>query len=195
MIPRPVRNLLCPGRAVCVERDVLGPLRVMAPCMAMGEACGVASAQIARNRISAAELNVSSLRDRLREVGAMVDRQAFALDFTAPRPFNPTSPTHAHTKFSCGHTALGHCGAPVPDGDGQQPRPPTLSVLAPTLKAQLHFGSVEYSYVVTSFLAAYTLGYTSADRCWIASVSRLASWPRCFLVVVGHGRTPLRRAG
>ncbi len=36
----------------------------------------------------------------------------------------------------------------------------TLSVLAPTLKAQLHFGSVEYSYVVTSFLAAYTLGYT-----------------------------------
>ncbi len=76
MIPRPVRNLLCPGRAVCVERDVLGPLRVMAPCMAMGEACGVASAQIARNRISAAELNVSSLRDRLREVGAMVDRQA-----------------------------------------------------------------------------------------------------------------------
>jgi len=36
----------------------------------------------------------------------------------------------------------------------------TLSVLAPTLKAQLHFGSVEYSYVVTAFLAAYTLGYT-----------------------------------
>lgn len=30
MVPRPVRNLLCPGRAVCVERDVLGPLRVMA---------------------------------------------------------------------------------------------------------------------------------------------------------------------
>ena len=36
----------------------------------------------------------------------------------------------------------------------------TLSVLAPTLKEQLHFGSVEYSYVVTAFLAAYTLGYT-----------------------------------
>ncbi len=36
----------------------------------------------------------------------------------------------------------------------------TLSVLAPTLKAQLHFSSVEYSYVVTAFLAAYTLGYT-----------------------------------
>jgi ACS family hexuronate transporter-like MFS transporter len=35
-----------------------------------------------------------------------------------------------------------------------------LSVLAPTLKGQLNFGSVEYSYVVTAFLAAYTLGYT-----------------------------------
>ncbi len=36
----------------------------------------------------------------------------------------------------------------------------TLSVLAPTLKTELGFGSVEYSYVVTAFLAAYTLGYT-----------------------------------
>lgn len=35
-----------------------------------------------------------------------------------------------------------------------------LSVLAPTLKGHLGFGSVEYSYVVTAFLAAYTLGYT-----------------------------------
>ena len=48
MVPRPVTNLLCPGRAVSVERDVLGPLRVMAPCMAMGEACGVAAGQIVR---------------------------------------------------------------------------------------------------------------------------------------------------
>jgi len=36
----------------------------------------------------------------------------------------------------------------------------TLSVLAPTLKGSLGFGSVEYSYIVTAFLAAYTLGYT-----------------------------------
>lgn len=43
MLPNPVRNLICPGRAVNVERDVLGPVRVMAPCMAMGEAAGVAS--------------------------------------------------------------------------------------------------------------------------------------------------------
>ena len=43
MVPRPIRNLICPGRAVSVERQVLGTVRVMAPCMAMGEArrsCG-----------------------------------------------------------------------------------------------------------------------------------------------------------
>jgi hypothetical protein len=76
MVPRPTLNLLCPGRAVCVERDVLGPLRVMAPCMAMGEACGVASAQIVRDGLAAKDVDVPSLRDRLRAVGAQVDRQA-----------------------------------------------------------------------------------------------------------------------
>ena len=76
MVPRPVTNLLCPGRAVSVERDVLGPLRVMAPCMAMGEACGTAAAQIVRDNIAAAEVSASRLRARLREVGAIVDRQA-----------------------------------------------------------------------------------------------------------------------
>ena len=40
----------------------------------------------------------------------------------------------------------------------------TLSVLAPTLKATLGFGAVEYSYVVTSFLVAYTIGYMFAGR-------------------------------
>lgn len=36
----------------------------------------------------------------------------------------------------------------------------TLSVLAPTLRESLNFGAVEYSYIVTGFLIAYTLGYT-----------------------------------
>jgi ACS family hexuronate transporter-like MFS transporter len=40
----------------------------------------------------------------------------------------------------------------------------TLSILAPTLKEKLGFGSVEYSYVVTSFLVAYTIGYIFAGR-------------------------------
>ena len=39
-----------------------------------------------------------------------------------------------------------------------------LSVLAPTLKANLGFGDVEYSYVVSAFLAAYALGYTFCGK-------------------------------
>ena len=39
-----------------------------------------------------------------------------------------------------------------------------LSVLAPTLKADLAFGDVEYSYVVAAFLAAYALGYTFCGK-------------------------------
>lgn len=35
----------------------------------------------------------------------------------------------------------------------------TLSVLAPTLRETLGISAVEYSYIVSSFLAAYTLGY------------------------------------
>src|SRR5688572_14359436 len=36
----------------------------------------------------------------------------------------------------------------------------TLSILAPTLREKLNFGTVEYSYIATSFLVAYTIGYT-----------------------------------
>lgn len=75
MVPRPVLNLLCPGRAVCVERDVLGPLRVMAPCMAMGEACGTAAAQIVREQVSASAVDIVRLKANLRAAGALVDRE------------------------------------------------------------------------------------------------------------------------
>ena len=39
-----------------------------------------------------------------------------------------------------------------------------LSVLAPTLKESLSFGDIEYSYIVASFLAAYTIGYLFCGR-------------------------------
>lgn len=39
-----------------------------------------------------------------------------------------------------------------------------LSVLAPTLRERLGFGPVEYSYIVSAFLAAYTIGYLFCGR-------------------------------
>ena len=65
MQPQKITNLLCPGRAVSVERDVLGPVRVMASCMAMGEAAGVAAAH--------PEFSIEALRGELRRRGGIVD--------------------------------------------------------------------------------------------------------------------------
>lgn len=83
MVPRPIRNLICPGRAVCVERQVLGPVRVMAPCMAMGEASGIAARQVVSAGVSFSHVDVQQLRQRLRGFGAIVDEHA--LPNIAPR--------------------------------------------------------------------------------------------------------------
>jgi ACS family hexuronate transporter-like MFS transporter len=58
----------------------------------------------------------------------------------------------------------------------------TLSVLAPTLREKLGMSAVEYSYVVSAFLAAYTIGYlfagTVIDRVGVkvALAVALAFW-------------------
>ncbi len=73
LVPQPITNLLCPGRAVSVERDVLGPIRVMAPVMAMGEAAGLAAAQAVDCDIHCGDVDVPPLRTALRAQGAIVD--------------------------------------------------------------------------------------------------------------------------
>ena len=57
-----------------------------------------------------------------------------------------------------------------------------LSVLAPTLRATFGFSTVEYSYIVATFLVAYTIGYVFCgaviDRIGVrlAVVAALAVW-------------------
>ena len=72
LVPRPIKNLLCAGRCISAERDVLGPLRVMAPCMAMGEAAGIAASMMG-SRLSNASVDVKAVRRELRKRGAIVD--------------------------------------------------------------------------------------------------------------------------
>ena len=74
MIPQKVDNLICSGRMISVERDVLGPLRVMGPCMGMGEAAGVAAAFVASgNAETFGKVDTESLRARLRERGVILE--------------------------------------------------------------------------------------------------------------------------
>jgi hypothetical protein len=83
MIPKSIDNLICPGRAVSVEGQVLGPVRVMAPCMAMGEAAGMACGQVIENKIAFSEINIKKLKDKLINVGAIVNKEQ--LPYVYPR--------------------------------------------------------------------------------------------------------------
>jgi hypothetical protein len=76
LVPQDIDNLICPGRSVSVEREVLGPLRVMAPVMAMGEAAGLAAAQVVGQSIPFSQVDVLALRAALRKQGAIVDGEA-----------------------------------------------------------------------------------------------------------------------
>ena len=75
LVPRPVTNLVCPGRAISVERDCLGPLREQAPCMAMGEAAGMAAAMVVGQGIAFKHVSTAELRKQLRQNGAIVEMQ------------------------------------------------------------------------------------------------------------------------
>jgi ACS family hexuronate transporter-like MFS transporter len=64
----------------------------------------------------------------------------------------------------------------------------TLSVLAPTLRSHLGFSTVEYSYIITAFLAAYTIGYVFCgaviDRLGVrlAVIVALSAWSMAGIV-------------
>jgi hypothetical protein len=73
MVPAGIDNLITPGRSVSVERDVLGPLRVSAPCFAMGEAAGTAAALAIDSSRAFSAVDVKLLRVELEKQGAVVD--------------------------------------------------------------------------------------------------------------------------
>lgn len=73
LVPRGIDNLICPGRSVSVERQVLGPLRVMAPVMAMGQAAGTAAEQVIRRDMAFREIDTEVLRDQLRREDAIIE--------------------------------------------------------------------------------------------------------------------------
>ncbi len=76
MVPKRIKNLINPGRAVSVEGQVLGPVRVMAPCMAMGEASGMAAEQVVKDGKSFGTIDIHKLREGLRKAGAIIDKSA-----------------------------------------------------------------------------------------------------------------------
>jgi hypothetical protein len=73
MLPQGIDNLICPVRAISVERPMLGPLRVMAPCMAMDEAAGQAAVQVVGDGKLFSQADTAELPQKLAAHGVIVD--------------------------------------------------------------------------------------------------------------------------
>ena len=72
MVPKGVSNLICPGRAINCERVVLGPMRVQAPIMAMGEAAGNAAATAIGGNVAFSSVDTDRLRNELSDSDCIV---------------------------------------------------------------------------------------------------------------------------
>jgi hypothetical protein len=75
LLVRDCRNLLVAGRCFSATHDAHASVRSMAQCMSMGQAAGVAAARAVRDGCMPRDLRVAELRERLRQLGALVDSE------------------------------------------------------------------------------------------------------------------------
>lgn len=69
LVPQKVSNLLVAGRAISATHEAMGAIRVMATCMAMGEAAGRAAKISVRGNRAPADIDVQDLRRQQLERG------------------------------------------------------------------------------------------------------------------------------
>lgn len=70
LIPLNVKNLIVAGRSISATHEAMSAIRVMAPCMAMGEAAGRAAKIAVREGIPVSEIEVRKLQNELISTGA-----------------------------------------------------------------------------------------------------------------------------
>ena len=70
LVPKNVESLLVAGRSISTTHEAMGAIRVMATCMAMGEAAGRAARMALRAGVEPAHIDVQKLRQELRDNGA-----------------------------------------------------------------------------------------------------------------------------
>lgn len=70
LVPQKVKNLLVAGRCISTTHEAMSAIRVMAPCMAMGEAAGRAAKMAIKDSVQPADINVRKLQRELIEKGA-----------------------------------------------------------------------------------------------------------------------------
>ncbi len=72
LVPENSENLITAGRCVCADTPAFGSIRVMATCMAMGQAAGTAAAISVKNNCSMSKMDTELLVKKLAEQGAIV---------------------------------------------------------------------------------------------------------------------------
>jgi hypothetical protein len=73
LIPEKIENLIVAGRCISTTHEAMSAIRVMAPCMAMGEAAGRAAKMAVRKNILPSQVNVAALQAELLEKGAYLN--------------------------------------------------------------------------------------------------------------------------
>ncbi len=73
LIPEKIENLIVAGRCISSTHEAMSAIRVMAPCMAMGEAAGRAAKLSVRDNVKPSSLNVAKLREELIATGAYLN--------------------------------------------------------------------------------------------------------------------------
>ena len=70
LLPRGVEQLLIAGRCVSADSTAAGAIRVMPPCMGMGQAAGTAAAMAVKENTTVRKVDAQDLRRVLKENGA-----------------------------------------------------------------------------------------------------------------------------
>lgn len=71
LLPVEVDNLIVAGRCISAEREVLGAIRVMGPCMQMGQAAGTAAASAVSAGCDFSRIDTDQLRETLWKDGVL----------------------------------------------------------------------------------------------------------------------------
>ncbi len=72
LVPQKVGGLLVAGRCISADSTAAGAIRVMPPCMAIGQAAGTASALSVKENCAVKEIDTDFLRKILKENGAFL---------------------------------------------------------------------------------------------------------------------------
>jgi hypothetical protein len=72
LVPHTLDGLLVSGRCISADYQAMAAMRVMGPCMAVGEAAGTAAAMAAKGGVEPRRVDVAALRSALTNAGALV---------------------------------------------------------------------------------------------------------------------------